>query len=203
LIKPKSLNWGTDGRLYRYTAVLDACVLYPAPLRDLLLSLASGELFGARWTSLIQAEWVRNLAIKRPDLTLDVLNRTVAMMNSAIEDCLVEDFAWLIDSLALPDPDDRHVLAAAIVGHADAIVTFNLKDFPEQAIRAHGIDILHPDDFLIAQYDLDPIRVLGIVKLLRSRLRKPPISADELIATYEQQGLAQLCEKLRQASGLI
>jgi predicted nucleic acid-binding protein len=197
------LNWGTDGRLYRYTAVLDACVLYPAPLRDLLLSLASGELFGARWTSLIQAEWVRNLAIKRPDLTLDVLNRTVAMMNSAIEDCLVEDFAWLIDSLALPDPDDRHVLAAAIVGHADAIVTFNLKDFPEQAIRAHGIDILHPDDFLIAQYDLDPIRVLGIVKLLRSRLRKPPISADELIATYEQQGLAQLCEKLRQASGLI
>jgi predicted nucleic acid-binding protein len=188
---------------YRYTAVLDACVLYPAPLRDLLLSLASGELFGARWTSLIQAEWVRNLAIKRPDLTLDVLNRTVAMMNSAIEDCLVEDFAWLIDSLALPDPDDRHVLAAAIVGHADAIVPFNLKDFPEQAIRAHGIDILHPDDFLIAQYDLDPIRVLGIVKLLRSRLRKPPISADELIATYEQQGLAQFCEKLRQASGLI
>jgi predicted nucleic acid-binding protein len=188
---------------YRYTAVLDACVLYPAPLRDLLLSLASGELFGARWTSLIQAEWVRNLAIKRPDLTLDVLNRTVAMMNSAIDDCLIDDFAWLIDSLALPDPDDRHVLAAAIVGHADAIVTFNLKDFPEQAIRAHGIDILHPDDFLIAQYDLDPIRVLGIVKLLRSRLRKPPISADELIATYEQQGLAQFCEKLRQARGLI
>jgi predicted nucleic acid-binding protein len=188
---------------YRYTAVLDACVLYPAPLRDLLLSLASGEMFGARWTSLIQAEWVRNLAIKRPDLTLDLLNRTATMMNSAIEDCLVEDFAWLIDSLVLPDPDDRHVLAAAIVGHADAIVTFNLRDFPEQAVRAHGIDILHPDDFLIAQYDLDPIKVLGIVKLLRSRLRKPPISADELIATYEQQGLAQFCEKLRQASGLI
>jgi predicted nucleic acid-binding protein len=188
---------------YRYTAVLDACVLYPAPLRDLLLSLASGELFGARWTSLIQAEWVRNLAIKRPDLTLDVLNRTATMMNSAIEDCLVEDFAWLIDSLVLPDPDDRHVLAAAIVGHADAIVTFNLRDFPEQAVRAHGIDILHPDDFLIAQYDLDPIKVLGIVKLLRSRLRKPPKSADELIATYEQQGLAQFCEKLRQAIGLI
>jgi hypothetical protein len=188
---------------YRYTAVLDACVLYPAPLRDLLLSLASGELFGARWTSLIQAEWVRNLAIKRPDLTLDVLNRTAAMMNSAIEDCLVEDFAWLIDSLVLPDLNDRHVLAAAIVGHADAIVTFNLRDFPEQAVRSHGIDILHPDDFLIAQYDLDPIKVLGIVKLLRSRLRKPPKSADELIATYEQQGLAQFCEKLRQAIGLI
>jgi hypothetical protein len=152
---------------YRYTAVLDACVLYPAPLRDLLLSLASGELFGARWTSMIQAEWVRNLAIKRPD------------------------------------PDDRHVLAAAIVGHADAIVTFNLKDFPEQVVSAHGVEVLHPDDFLIAQYDLNPIKVLSVVKLLRSRLRKPPKSADELIMTYEQQGLPQFCAKLRQADGLI
>lgn len=188
---------------YRYTAVLDACVLYPAPLRDLLLSLAAGELFGARWTSMIQDEWVRNLAANRPDLTLEVLERTVAMMNSAIEDCLVENFVWLIETLVLPDPDDRHVLAAAIVGHADAIVTFNLKDFPEQAVNAHGIEVLHPDDFLIAQYDLHPIKVLGIVKLLRSRLRKPPKSADELITTYEQQGLAQFCEKLRQANGLI
>lgn len=188
---------------YRYTAVLDACVLYPAPLRDLLLSLAAGELFGARWTSVIQDEWVRNLAINRPELKLDVLQRTVAMMNSAIEDCLIENFDWLIPSLALPDPDDRHVLAAAIAGHADAIVTFNLKDFPAQTVSAHGIEVLHPDDFMVAQYDLDPIKVLGIVKVLRSRLRKPPKSADELIATYEQQGLAQFSGKLRQASGLI
>jgi len=77
---------------YRYTAVLDACVLYPAPLRDLLLSLALGELFGARWSSVIQAEWVRNLAIERPALTLYVLSRTVERMNSAIEECLIEDF---------------------------------------------------------------------------------------------------------------
>jgi predicted nucleic acid-binding protein len=188
---------------YRYTAVLDACVLYPAPLRDLLLSLASGEMFGARWTSIIQAEWVRNLATKRPDLTLDVLERTVTMMNSAIEDCLVENFAWLIESLTLPDPDDRHVLAAAIVGHADAIVTFNLKDFPERVVSGHGIEVLHPDDFLIAQYDLNPIKVLSVVKSLRCRLRKPPKSADELIMTYEQQGLPQFCAKLRLADGLI
>ena len=144
---------------YRYTAVLDACVLYPAPLRDLLLSPASDE--------------------------------------------PVENFVWLIDSLVLPDPDDRHVLAAAIVGHADAIVTFNLKDFPEQIVSAHGVEVLHPDDFLIAQYDLNPIKVLSVVKQLRSRLRKPPKSADELIMTYQQQGLPQFCTKLRQADGLI
>lgn len=188
---------------YRYTAVLDACVLYPAPLRDLLLSLAADGLFGGRWTSMIQAEWVRNLAANRPDLPLEMLERTVTMMNSAIEDSLVEDFSWLIETLILPDPDDRHVLAAAIVGHADAIVTFNLKDFPEPAVRTHGIEVMHPDDFLIAQYDLHPIKVLGIVKHLRSRLRRPPKSAEELIATYKQQGLAQFCEKLRQANGLI
>lgn len=188
---------------YRYTAVLDACVLYPAPLRDLLLSLAAEDIFGARWTAAIQDEWVRNLVANRPDLTVDLLARTVSVMNDAIEDCLVENFTYLIESLTLPDPNDRHVLAAAIVGHADAIVTFNLKDFPESCVTAHGIDALHPDDFLVAQYDLNPIKVLGVIKLLRSRLQKPPKSADELIMTYEQQGLPQFCEKLRVAASLI
>ena len=95
------------------------------------------------------------------------------------------------------------MLAAAIVGHADAVVTFNLKDFPDSTVNAHGIEVLHPDDFLIAQYDLAPIRVLGVVKLLRGRLKKPPKSAEELILTYEKQGLPQFCQKLRLAGGLI
>lgn len=80
---------------YRYTAVLDACVLYPAPLRDLLLSLAADDIFGARWTAAIQDEWVRNLVANRPDLTADLLARTVSVMNDAIEDCLVENFTLL------------------------------------------------------------------------------------------------------------
>lgn len=189
--------------VHRCTAVLDACVLYPAPLRDLLLTLAEGELFRARWTSVIQDEWVRNLLVNRPDLPRDFLKRTVAMMNSAIEDCLIEDFAYLIESLNLPDADDRHVLTAAIVGRADAIVTFNLKDFPDSAVTAHGIDILHPDDFLVAQYEQFPTVFLDNIKRLRGRLRKPPKSADQLIATYEQQGLVKFCEILRPASGVI
>jgi hypothetical protein len=90
---------------YRYTAVLDACVLYPAPLRDLLLSLAAGGIFGARWTSQIQDEWMRNLAAKRPDLPADALARTASMMNTAVEDCLITHFEYLIDGLTLPDPD--------------------------------------------------------------------------------------------------
>jgi predicted nucleic acid-binding protein len=155
---------------YSYTVILDACVLYPAPLRDLLLSLATEGVFRARWTAIIQDEWTRNVLANYPDVKPDALQSIVALMNQAVEDCLVENFEYLIESLALPDSNDRHVLAAAIAAHADAIVTFNLKDFPETIAKAHGIEILHPDDFLVAQYDLAPVRVLKIVKALRERL---------------------------------
>jgi hypothetical protein len=124
-------------------------------------------------------------------------------MNEAVEDALVENYQYLIPTLALPDPDDRHVLAAAIVGHADAIVTFNLKDFPEQSLFQHSIEILHPDDFLIAQYDLDQIRMLKVIKACRIKLRNPPKSAGDYIDTLEQQGLPQTCRMLRQAIDLI
>ena len=187
----------------RYTVVLDACVLYPAPLRDLLLSLAAAGVFRARWTSLIQEEWIRNLAANRPDLPTDALRRTAATMNDAIEDSLIENFEFLSDSLTLPDPDDRHVLAAAIVGHADAIVTFNLRDFPAKDATTHGIEILHPDDFLVAQYDLAPRSVLKSIKANRERLRNPPKTAVELIATYEAQGLPRISRLLRHAADLI
>lgn len=124
-------------------------------------------------------------------------------MNNAIEDCLIENYEFMIGALTLPDTNDRHVLAAAIVGHADAIVTFNLKDFPELIAKFHGIEILHPDDFVVAQYDLDPVRFLRIVKANRDRLKNPPKSAEDFIETYERQGLAQTCKLLRAAIELI
>lgn len=187
----------------RYTVVLDACVLYPAPLRDLLLSLATEGIFRARWTTRINEEWIRSLLTKRPDLQAHSLRQTAVAINQAVEDCLVERYEYLIDALILPDLDDRHVLAAAIVGHADAIVTFNLKDFPEHHVAACGVEILHPDDFLVAQYDLDPIRILKAIKANRSRLTKPPKTAMQMIATYEAQGLPQFSNILREAADLI
>ena len=127
----KSWAWDTDmAGSARYTVILDACVLYPAPLRDVLLSLASEGLFHARWSERIQDEWGRNLLRQRPDLEQEDLQRTCALMSNAIPDCLVtgwEPFEQIITGL------DRHVLAAALRGHADAIVTFNLKDFPSDA----------------------------------------------------------------------
>src|SRR3712207_4197022 len=96
------------------TVVYDACVLYPAPLRDFLMRLALTDLYRARWTDLIHDEWIRNVLASRPDLKLEDLERTRALMNTAVRDCLVTGFEHLIPAIELPDPDDRHVVAAAM-----------------------------------------------------------------------------------------
>jgi len=123
-----------------FTAIYDACVLYPAPLRDFLLRLAMTELFRARWTAHIHGEWMRSVLNNRKDLTAGQLERTRQLMDQAVPDCLVTDYEDLIDSLELPDPDDRHVLAAATRCQAGVIVTFNLGDFPNDILRQYGIE---------------------------------------------------------------
>ena len=97
------------------TVLFDASVLYAAPVRDLLLELALSDLFRAKWTEQINDEWMSHLLANRPDLTAAQLARTRALMQAHVRDCLVEDYEALIDTLTLPDPDDRHVLAAAII----------------------------------------------------------------------------------------
>src|SRR5260370_9234777 len=114
----------------RCTAILDANVLYPAPLRDYLLNLAAIELFKPKWTDAIQDEWIRNLLLKRPDLKRQDLVKTRKAMDNAFPDANTTNYQELVSGLSLPDPDDKHVLAAAIVANAEIIVTSNLKDFP-------------------------------------------------------------------------
>lgn len=137
----------------RFVVVYDACVLYPAPLRDLLMWLANTGLFAARWSDQIQDEWVRNLAAKRPEIA-EQLSRTVALMNQAVPDAVVTGHEPLIEALTLPDPDDRHVLAAAIRVGAQLIITNNLKDFPGDYLATFGIEPVHPDEFIVQQFDL-------------------------------------------------
>lgn len=188
----------------RYTAILDACVLYPATLRDLLLSLARDGLFHARWTRRIEDEWVRSLLQKRPDLIETALRRTCELMEAAVPDSVVERWEAIEPGLAgLPDPDDRHVLAAAIVGHADAIVTFNLGDFPAAALAPFGVEAQHPDDFLLNQIDLDPIAALKSIKAMRARLRNPAISALDLSTALERSQLPLVAARLREVHELI
>lgn len=186
----------------RYTALLDANTLYPAPVCDALLSLAVAGLYHARWTMQIHEEWTRNVALNRPDLA-NRLTKRVDAMNRAVPDCLVENYEALIEGLSLPDPSDRHVLAAAIAGHADAIVTFNLKDFPAEVLARYNIEAQHPDDFIMNQLELRQLEALEAIKAMRSRLRNPPVSAADLIKTLERSGLPLTASHLRQAEGLI
>jgi hypothetical protein len=180
-----------------FTAIYDACILYPAPLRDLLMHLALTDLFRAKWTDAIHDEWIRSVLEDRPDLTREQLERTRALMNIHVRDCLVTNYEDLIPSLTLPDPDDRHVLAAAIQGRADVIVTFNLADFPLDALARYGIEARHPDDFIVHLLDLAPGSVCAAVKRQRENLRNPPKSAEELLATFESQSLPQTVARLR------
>lgn len=173
-----------------FTAIYDACVLYPAPLRDLLMQLALSNLFRARWTDQIHDEWIRNLLKNRPDLTLEQLTRTKELMNNSVRDCLVTNYEYLIPNLQLPDPDDCHVLAAAIKEGADVLVTTNLSDFPQSILNQHDITPQHPDDFISDLLDLKPSKVISAVKTCHQRLKNPPKSFDEYLETSLKQGLS-------------
>jgi predicted nucleic acid-binding protein len=122
-----------------FTVVYDACVLYPAPLRDLLLRVAMTNVVRARWSEAILDECFRSIVEQRPDLKESALHRTRDLMTQAIPDCLIDEYEDLIHGLPLPDPDDRHVLAAAIRAGAQAIVTFNLKDFPVSTLSKYEV----------------------------------------------------------------
>ena len=111
--------------------------------------------------------------------------------------------AWRPTPHGLPDPNDGHVLAAAIVGHADAIVTFNLEDFPAAALAPFGVEAQHPDDFLLNQIDLDPIAALKSIKAMRARFRNPAISALDLARTLERSQLPLVAARLREVQELI
>lgn len=173
----------------RFTAFLDASVLYPAPLRDLLLELAVSDLYRAKWSNAVHDEWINALLRTRNDLTRDRLERTRDLMNAHVRDAFVADFEDLIDVLKLPDPDDRHVLAAAIKGHADLIVTANLRDFPADALTRWGIEAQHPDEFLTHQFHLSQAVFLKSIKTVRLRLKNPPKSTEEYLDTLRAQGL--------------
>ncbi len=185
------------------TALYDACVLYPASLRDFLMRLALTDLFRAKWTDEIHEEWIRSLLESRPDLKREQLERTRALMNAHVRDSLVTEYQDLIPALKLPDPDDRHVLAAAIRGRASVIVTYNLSDFPDTVLSRYGIEAQHPDEFIAHLLGLDEGAVCAAAKAQRESLRKPPKTVEEYLAVLERQGLVQTVTRLRWFASLI
>lgn len=186
-----------------FIAIYDACVLYPAPVRDLLLEIAGAGLVSAKWTKDIESEWIRNLHANRSDIPIEILQETADQMVEFLPDCLVKNYETLSMELELPDKNDKHVLAAAIKSHAQAIITFNLKDFPEEALRKFDIEPIHPDTFLINQFDLRAGVIVSIVQKIRTRLKKPPMTSRQYLDNLTKVGLPAFSHRIEEFIDVI
>jgi hypothetical protein len=180
-----------------FTALYDACVLYPAMLRNVLIQLARTGLFRARWTEQIHEEWGRSLLRDKPDISPAKLAILREQINDAVPDCLVTGHETTIDSLHLPDPNDRHVLAAAIHAGAQVIVTTNLRHFPAEALQPHTITAQHPDQFILHLLDLDPAATTEAIRLVRQRLKKPPYDPAAFLDLLDRAGLPATAQAIR------
>ena len=152
--------------------VLDACVLIPAALRDMLLRSARHGLYQPYWSEMILAEVERNLS--RSGLVPPDKARTLAIaLRTAFPQALIEGFEPLIPRMT-NHPKDRHVAAAAVTAGAKLIVTFNLRDFPHTASAPYGIDAWHPDSFLLDLVDQAPELMVLTIEQQAAALRNPP-----------------------------
>lgn len=184
-------------------AVLDACVLYPFHLRNVLIQAAFDGLFDARWTDAIHAEWIRNLVANAPNVTVDRLLATRDRMKQVLPEADVGGYEPLVAGLELPDPDDRHVLAAAIAGKATLIVSWNKKDFPAKALKPHGIACISPDAFLVDLYARHPDALIDSAARARRNLRTSLPSVNDFIDALARLGLVDFADILRQKPTLI
>ena len=181
----------------RPICVCDANVLYPAQLRDFLMRLALGEVFQAHWSERIHEEWTRNVHADYPDITWEDLQRIRELMNGALPGALVTGHEDRIEDLSLPDPGDRHVLAAAIHAGADCIVTFNVRDFPAAELETWGIEATRPDELARGLFDEMPDRIIEVASAHRRSLTRPSKSPEEYIQLLQGCGLEETARLLR------
>ena len=173
----------------RKSVFLDASALYPALLRNILMRCALRDLFSAFWSERVQDEWTRSVLRDRPDLSPARVHRTRRMMDENIAGANVTGFEHLIETLSLPDVDDRHVLAAAIHCRAEIIVTANLRDFPVSVLAQYKIQPQHPDVFLLGLINSSPLEVVAALRQILLAFKRPTITIGELLVAMERQGL--------------
>ncbi len=177
-------------------AVYDACVLYPFQLRNLLVQLAVDRLVEARWTDDIHDEWIRNVVANTPGLTRERLETTRALMERAVPPARVTGFATRVATITLPDPGDRHVVAAAIEAGADVIVTWNVRDFPAAELRRHGLRKATPDAFLTELLAAEPAIVAASVENARRNLNLSRLTRAAYLDGLQRQGLKRFVAAL-------
>ena len=173
----------------------DANVLYGQWLRDLVMWLGTVALVRPRWTERIEQEWVGNLLEHRSDLYAARVQRTAQLMNQVLPEAKIPALNEA-PLLTLPDPDDVHVLQAALAAEATSLLTFNLTDFPEDVCRRVGIEVLHPDAFLIRLHQAQPeVLQQTLLRLQRQKVR-PALSWQDLAGAFERAGLTQFSRML-------
>lgn len=171
-----------------FVAFLDACVLYKAVLRDVLLTLGQYSFCQIRWSPHVLDEMERNIA-ERPTVGVDAAKRMRAVMESAFPEAAVDPEAYipLIDVMTNAEKD-RHVLAAAVVARADVLVTSNLKHFPEVLCQPYNIEVQDPDTFLVHQFGLNKAVMVQTLKALTQRRRRPPMTnVQDLLSALETE----------------
>lgn len=170
-------------------------------MTDALMSLATAGLFTARWTTRIETEWIRALERRYPHLVGKLATRRDSM-REAIVDWEVPEAAWsrIAGGLRLPDPDDVHVLAAAIAGGVDCIVTANLRDFPADALLEHRIEAIDPDRFIVDRWLGNPEAAIVAFRQMRARRNRPQSDPREFAQALERGGLPATAERLRRVA---
>lgn len=167
-----------------FRVVLDACVLIPAALRDTLLRAADAGLYRLHWSEDILTEVERNL-IEHGMTSADDARYLIDTMRTYFEEAAVEGYQTIVSSMP-NQSKDRHVLAAAVVVNAEVIVTSNLRDFPEDALKPYGIEAQSPDEFLENLFDLDPDGMTRIIVEQARDLNSPQMTVDDVLRAIGQ-----------------
>ncbi|WP_330178748.1 PIN domain-containing protein [Nocardia sp. NBC_01503] len=177
---------------------LDTCVLYPSHLRDTVLRLAEADLIQPLWSNEILAELRRNLAVRhgRDEDTARKADHLIATLRRFFPDAIVEGYDDLVDRME-NHPKDRHVLAAALQGNADVLLTFNLKDFEVRPIGDGFPELLHPDAFLLDMLDLAPGQVIRLLHKQVAEHRRPPKHIQGLLEVLDRSGVSGFAAEVR------
>ncbi|MCL2463490.1 MAG: PIN domain-containing protein [Micrococcales bacterium] len=185
-----------------FSALLDANVLVPVALADTLLAAAEQELYRPLWSGRILAETRRAILRVHPHLDPSRVDARLHAMNDAFEDALVQDWEPLMAGIQLgADPNDRHVVAAALRGGAEAVATANVRDFPAQAMRALGLHAVSPDDFLLDLADLDERAMVRAIWNQAKAKARPPRTPTEILDSLTAAGVPAFAQRMRHTVG--
>ena len=187
----------------QFISILDTNVLYPAGIRDILIQPAVHDLYRPKWTPDIFEEWLRIDSRLRTTHDPTKVKRTQQQLDSFFFNARINHYEHKIDGLHLPDSNDRHVLAAAIHGECDFIVTRNRRDFPDEVLDPYGIEALTPDEFLLTLFRENPDEFTDSVRAVLAKLKNPPYSVEEYLHKRMQDGLVNTVKELRNFAHLL